>query len=450
MSLIDLILQVNISANSATPSIPGTDTIALVGYHTHNTDRIRTYFDPADMLTDGFSSTEALYLMAASLAQQNPRPAKFKVIRGTTSVAQRMTFKVTDTNVGDAVGFNIVNASGVVTPVFHTVTGGQTAAQIATALQGTSVTGATLTIDGGDNTQVDIAVTAAGVMWGWYGAFGGNITDTTASASPQNDLAAAALVDPDFYGVAGEWFDANNIAAIAAWTEANARLHVYTTGDSANLVASTGVFSTLKASAYNRSVGLFSGSPKGNGSTFGYSGIAWMSQRFTDDPGSDTWAYKTLAGPIVDALNATQIQAATPLLGATANNGNVYVPFGGLNATLEGVCASGLYADIQRGIDALSRDIQSRLYILLKTAKKIPYTRKGIGMVQGEIEAALAAFVTTGFLSNDVGFAPQVSVPDVSTVAPADKANRILRSVKFTCTAQGAIQAVIVSGTINF
>lgn len=444
MSIVDQIVQVSVTATSATPALPGTDIPAIIAYHTHNTDKIRTYFDVAGMVSDGFSLTEAAAIMAAQICAQSPRPSKFKVIRGTTSVARVFTFKVTDTNTGDVVGFKLTDDSGNVYTVQHTNTVGQTAVQIATALAGVSVTGATLANGGGTLDTVTITITSAGHQWWVSSITGGNWTDTTPSASPQTDLAAAALVDPNWYGIAGEWLDATNIAAIAAWAETNKKLHAYTTADAANLTAGTGVFSTLKASAYAYSYGQFSGTP------IGYGALSLMAQRFTDDAGSDTWAFKTLAGVAVDNLTAAQIEAATPLDGAVANNGNVYVPAANVNVTLNGVMASGLFADIRRGIDALTTDMQLRVLTLMLRAKKIPYTRKGCSMVAAEIKASLQSFVNDGFISNDAGNEFAVTVPDISTVAATDKTNRILRNVKWTAVAQGAVQTVLIQGTLNF
>lgn len=448
MALIDLIVNVNIAAAQATPSLPSTDVPALIGYHTKYTDLIRTYFDPSDMLADGFTVNDPLYLMAAAGAAQSPHVNKFKVIRGTTAASQTMTFKVTDTQTGHVVGLVLTDASGATHAVQHTVTAGQTAAQIATALAAISVPGATLTVDGVDNTQVDIAITAAGAVWYPSGIFGGNFTDTTASANPQTDLANAALVDPDFYGVSGEWMSSANIAAISAWCETNKRLHAYTTPDTANLALGTGVFSTLKTSAYNYSYGQYSGTPINYGAT------ALMFNRFTDDPGADTWAYVTLEGVAADALTPSQITAATSLDGGTSNNGNVYVPTANVNATLTGMAASGLFIDLQRGIDALSRDIQLRIFTMMKTlsqqGKKVPYTRKGASMVKAQVNASLQSFVTSGFLSGDDGEAPSVTVPDPQNATASDRGKRIYRGVQFTCQAQGAMQTVIVNGTVNF
>jgi hypothetical protein len=448
MALIDLIVDVAIAASSAAPSLPSTDTIALLGYHTHYTDLIRTYFQPSDMIADGFTVNDPLYLMAAAIAAQTPHVNKFKVIRGTTSVQQTMTFQVTDTQTGHVVGFILTDASGVTHAVQHTNTVGQTAVQIATALAGVSVSGATLANGGGTLDTVTVTITASGAIWYPSSITGGNWTDTTVSASPATDLTNAALVDPDFYGVSGEWMSAANISAIAGWCESNNRLHAYTTPDTNNLTLGSGIFNTAKVAGYNRTYGQFGGTPIQYGAT------ALMGNRFTNPAGSDTWAFVSLASVNTDALTPSQIEAATSLEGAVSNNGNVYVPVANVGATLTGLAASGLFIDIQRGIDALTNDIKLRLFTMMtnlsQQGKRIPYTRRGASMVKGQVNASLQAFVNSGFLSNDSGFEPEVTVPDPNLAAPADKSKRIYRGVTFTCTAQGAMQTVVVRGTVSF
>ena len=448
MAIADLIVDVSISASLNAPSLPGTDTPAYIGYHTHWLDRIRTYFDPADMLTDGFTVNDPLYLMAAAGAAQNPHINKFKIIRGTTSVAQVHHFKVNASPVpGSVVGLTLTDPSGVAHPITLTIVA-QTAAQVATALAAIVVSGLTLVVDGVDNTQVNITVNASGAIWYPSAMNGGVYHDVTPSATPSADLAAAALVDSDFYGVSGAWLSAANITDIATWVESNKRLHAYTTADTDNLTLGQGIFNTFKNSAYNRTYGQYSGTPANYGAT------ALMANRFVNDAGSDTWAYVNLSAVAADALTPNQISAATSLEGAPSNNGNVYASgVFGENVTLTGLAASGLYIDIQRGIDALTRDIQLRIFAAMQAAsqagKRIPRTRKGYSAMAGQVRASLQAFTTSGFLSDDVNQQFVVNVPDPSTATATDKKSRIMRGLNFVAYSAGGVQTVIIRGNIS-
>ncbi len=433
---IDSIVTVSITVTSATPTKPNFGTPAIMGYHTHNTDRIRTYANTADMVTDGFTTVEPLYRMASAITRQNPRPPTFKVIRSThAAVAQTMTMLVTAHADGVPVSIDLTNPAGVTTTYSHTPSSESTA-QVATALAATidavsdiaaSATGSTITMTAG----------TAGDIWYMSAPVGGTVADTTATTTPDTDLDATILIDNDWYGISGEWLSATNIALIAAWAESNKKIHAYTTCDDANLGSGTGVFDTLRDQGYDRSYGQFSRTPI----TYGATGL--MAQRLTADPGSDTWAYKKVTGTAVDSLTTTQTT------NITGNNGNYYITIAGVPATYDGRASSGQFMDIQRGLDSLSSDIQLSVFTLLVTMPKLPYTRKGIALVGGEIKSALQRAVQTNFLSNDSGFEPSVSLPDIADISDANKAARTLPSVSFTCYAQGAIHKIQIQGTVN-
>ena len=435
---IDQIVTINITATSAAPTRKSFGIPLILAYHTHNADKVRTYFNTSDMLDDGFTSLEPAYYMAQAIVSQNPRPPSFKVGRLTTAVIQTFTFKVTNTTVGDSAGFDILSPLGVATDAHYTVLFGDTAAVIAAA-----IAAIVNPLPGVAAVSVGDTVTVTGASGGeiWYTSemTGGEFTDTTVSANPQNDLAAILLVDNQFYGVSQQSFSAANISATAAWVEANKKIQCYTTADFANMTTPpSGIMGTLKTAGYKRTFGLWSGDP------IDYCATGLMSNRLTPDPGSDTWAYKFIAGCSADILTSTQQQ------NITGNNGNFYISIARIVGVVDGRSAQGQFMDIQRGLDALENDIHTRVWALLSSVPKVPYTSKGIASVGAEVAASLASFVRTGFLSEDTGFEPKVLLPAIADVNPLDKRDRILRNVNFTATAQGAIHKVLINGTVNF
>jgi hypothetical protein len=90
MSLQDVV-TLNIVRSAATVSRPGFG-VALILGSTISTawgsDRVRTYTKAADMLSDGFASSDPEYKRALALTSQDVKPAKFKVGRRLTAVAQ--------------------------------------------------------------------------------------------------------------------------------------------------------------------------------------------------------------------------------------------------------------------------------------------------------------------------------------------------------------------------
>jgi hypothetical protein len=172
--------------------------------------------------------------------------------------------------------------------------------------------------------------------------------------------------------------------------------------------------------------------------------------RFTADPGTDTWDLKEVAGATPDDnLNPTQLQ------NIVTNNGNYYTTTAGLRVVTDGRSAEGQYMDLTRGIDALANDMQIEVFGLLASAPKVPFTSKGISSVAGAVAASLARFTATdaqpnALLSNDAGFQPQVLPPKIGDISQADKKARILRKMQWTAVAAGAIQTVFIQGVINF
>jgi hypothetical protein len=88
------IVQVDITRESARVTQVGFGTPMIFGEHPRFADRSRTYNDPADMLTDGFLTTDNHYLAAIALMSQDRSPTQFKVGRklGDYNAIQQIDF----------------------------------------------------------------------------------------------------------------------------------------------------------------------------------------------------------------------------------------------------------------------------------------------------------------------------------------------------------------------
>jgi hypothetical protein len=92
VTTINDIIDVVITRNSRNPSRRGFGTALILAYFTAWLDRVRTYSDPADMLTDGFTTNDAAYIAAVSLCSQNPRVKEFKIGRRAGAPTQSIRF----------------------------------------------------------------------------------------------------------------------------------------------------------------------------------------------------------------------------------------------------------------------------------------------------------------------------------------------------------------------
>lgn len=117
----------------------------------------------------------------------------------------------------------------------------------------------------------------------------------------------------------------------------------------------------------------------------------------------------------------------------------------------------GEWIDVIRFRDWLKNDMQYRLFNLLYTHPKIPYTDEGIALVQNQMVASLTQGQRQGGIAPDEfdedgklipGFT--VTVPLAANLTAADRASRVLGGCKFHARLAGAIHVVNVYGTLAY
>lgn len=300
------------------------------------------------------------------------------------------------------------------------------------------------TADGSSGTKVTVTTLSAGMLTTFDDLTTDTLTlaDQTADAGGSSgiadDLAAILVADSDWYGLL---LDSNSKAearAAAAWVESNGRFFGAQSADAAckDSGSTTDVAYLLRQSAYARTRLDFH---PALGTQFLAAGL--MGQRFTADPGSDTWAFKTVAGVATYALTDTE------LANLHAKNAGTYTVVKGLSLTLDGKMADGEYADVVRFLDWLRSGMQDRVLFLLANNPRIQYTDAGVDLVKAEILAQLNEGIRNGGLAATPK--PTVTAPLVADVDPTDRANRFLPDVSFTARLAGAIHSVSVNGVVS-
>jgi len=444
MSLSDIV-TVNISATSRGVSRKSFGVPLVAAYHTKWMDLYKVYSSStvlSDMVTDGFTVYDPAYISVRSLVQASPKVPNVVVGRLSTVFEHSGTITVaTGTPVaGKIYRLNVISPAGVLTAVSYTAIAGNTESDVATALAAliTAISGITATAT---LAVISWAADVDGTMWRftgydptllWY-------EDTTVDSSLAANLTAIKLAYPDFYGLvlADAQSDAR-ITAIAAVTEAEERIFAATTYSTENVSASTGnIGAALRTADYFRTYVKYSGDQTAD------SGARWMGGQFAKDPGSSTWAYKSLSGVIVDNLNATQIS------NLETNNTNYYIELNGVPITLNGRMASGEWIDTIRGRDWLVARLRERQLSLLVNNPKIPYTDAGISILEASVTAQLAEGVSQGYLSGEGDDAPIVTAPKASDASAADKIDRIVRNINFQAVLAGAVHKMVINGTVS-
>ena len=494
MSLADIV-NVTITTGTKTPTRTGFGLPLVAGYHTVFPERVRSYTSIASMITDGFTAIDPITLAATAALSQNPSPPR--VIVGRCANTQAQVMKVyphiaplaltaytlvlngidrtyttdgsptvakictglaaaldpaawTDTNVYD-VGDYVKNDTGPVKDYICTI-GGTSAGSGGPTGTGAAIVDGTVTwahvgtnenVTVSDNTTF-ITVTADAVadQFQLYAQFFNYLrlldeTPNTGGSGIAEDIAAIQVENNDWYALITTNHGKAVITAAAAAIESQTKIYLATTLDYDVIEAGSGdIASTLQAAAYARTA--LSWHHRANDQ---FMGAAFGGKNLPQDPGSITWAYKTLAGVTASDLNDTQIGIIE------GKDCNYYIELAGLNITLPGKVSDSEWIDVVRGIDWTEVRMQEAVFGLLANSKKVPFTDKGIGAVQGVVQGVLSEGVSNGLYSSDP--APTVLVPLAADVPTADKANRLLPDVEFTATLAGAIHKVEISGVVS-
>lgn len=430
MALSDIV-NVLISSETTQVTRAGFGKALILSPHALFDDLVRTYSQPADMVLDGFATTSPEYKAASALFAQSPRPSSVKVGRRANKPTLRYTLTPV---VANAKAYKI-KLRGVEYSV--TSDADATATEICDALR--TALGSPSGITLGGTTTLTLTASAAG---GWFDV---EVDPATFASACDNadpglaaDLAAILLFDNDFYAVVSTHKSAAEIAAIAAWAEANGKLFCAASSNTDIIGSGSGdVATTLKTAAYARSWVLYHPAPGA------FADAAIMGRCLPLDPGSETWKFKTLAG--IPATKLTPAQRTNAL----GKNAMVYLTVGGVNITEEGKVAAGEFIDVIRFRDWVAARLQEDVFALLARSDKLPYTDAGGQGLASVVEGVLTEGVLAGGFSSDPGREPVVTVPLVADQPSADRLARKFGNVRWRAFLAGAVHSVQINGTIS-
>lgn len=435
MSDLDPIVSVTITAETLTPDAANFGTPLIAGFFptTVFPERVRTYATPAAMVADGFGATDPI-VRAAQRLIQNPKVEEFKIGRRASAPQQSITLTPDDTTEGVVVTVSVVTPDGITTVVSRTNGAAETLATIATALQVLldAITGVTAV----DNTgSVTCTPTTADKLIDYRALTGLAVLDATPDPGVVADLTAIRAADGDWYAVGLDSNSKAEVAAVAAWAEAESIIFGASSADEEVLLDVAGnIAETLEAAAYDRTFLLW------NRAVLSYAAIAWMGDRLPSDPGSSTWKFKQLAGITRDELTATEI------VSLQSNNANFYVARAGINITCDGKLASGRFIDITRTIDALINGIQVDTFTVVVNRPKLPYTNASVSLVKAELRGTLREFQASSALDPETE--PVITAPLVQNVSAVDRGNRLLPDINFSARIGGAIHSIQITGVL--
>lgn len=184
---------------------------------------------------------------------------------------------------------------------------------------------------------------------------------------------------------------------------------------------------------------------------------AWMGLQLPKKPGSTNWAHKQLSGVTrtpSSLMSATQKSTVMGQLGESdrGKGGNVYVERASRGVTLPGQMHSGRFIDITRGIDKIHAGIQERIFLALQRNDKIPYTAAGqqifVTAITAELEEGIRDNVLQPLLDDDQGRRYIINVTAPADQTDNDRANRKMDGFEFTAQLAGAVNKVVIRGTV--
>jgi hypothetical protein len=457
MSLETSVVSVTITRATLFPTRQGFGIPLLLAYHTRTPNLIDYYTSLQGMIDDGFFVTDTAYRMAVVAFSQNPHPTKVVIGRRTHSTIMIVKILPKNLTVGFTYSLTYVDATGLATDISYVVQTSDTAVIIGTALQvAIDALASSSAAVNGSTGEVTITASTTGVPFNLKNL--PYLTDlhvvrTDAANNIVNDYNACKAVDGStWYGVAIDSNCEAEIEALAAQIETEKKLFIYETSDSdcADNAVSSDVMSDLKTSNYARTAGIFA-----QREIASYRSVGWLSKGLAggaQNPGGTSWSFLGLNGVAVDTLISEGSLAKI-----IAKRGNVYVNMGGLAQTYSDLVADNEHIDLIVGTDwlyySLLTDVLGLFYTAANNNSKLPYTDSGAAMIQTAVLARLNSATPSGkgqqatFLADLP--APTCTVPKVATVDPAVRADRQLPDVKFTATLAGAINSVVISGTLS-
>jgi len=436
MSTTSEVIETTVDIRDAAVSQQGFGTPLIAASHDFWPERVRTFSELAELVTSPLDVpiTHPVYLNAKALKAQTPSPTQFKVGKRDTLAEQVFELTPSVDAAGSDYAFTIdgfaleasVAAAGTVAQACTAIAAAITAETEIDATAVATATKVTVTSDV-DGARHTFSVTSDNIAY----------AETTPDPGIEDDLNAIWAADQDWYGLVIDSVAASEILAAASWAEAQeAMLFFATTQDSACKTASTtDVCTQLQAATLQRTIPLWH-----HRGAEQCACAAWAGKMLPKAPGSANWANKPLSLVDMSVLSDTERGHLR------AKNCNYYVAVKRIGFTLDGRAAGGRFADITHGLDWWEARLQERVVSMFANNDKVPYTDAGIQLVRSQVDAQILAGITATII--DPAQSWWSSAPAVADVDPNDKIIRLLRDVRFQFVLQGAINKVLIRGTV--
>jgi hypothetical protein len=452
MANLDRIANVVISLGTLAIDEKSFNDMLILGSHVLSTNRVLVITGADELLDMGLPSTDPLYWAARDVFSQTPHVAQCYIGRRQVDGA---TVTVTKAAVAEySVTLKWRDGTGTQQSAKATYAGLQAddeaaiATGLAAAINGTAAP-VTATATAADIALVNDTAGAPMAL-----SVAGNL-EMVLAASTESTTDALAAVNGEmsnWYGLILASRVVQDVKDAAAWTEANEKLFSTASADP-NVIdsgATSDIATFLMENQYFRSSVMYSSSAATQ-----YPEAALMSNRFTYYAGQESWANVQLAGVAVSDMSEGQY------ITAKGKNVTTFEMFRNFAVTQGGRVAAGEWIDVIRLRDQLAEQIKvaavGAIVRATNSTGKVPYTDDGIQLMANAIRDPLDLNVRRGGIAppeldeNDqVIPSYTIGVPRASQVLTNDKANRVLRDLKFTARLAGAIHTTEIKGSLVY
>lgn len=440
-------------------------------------ERIRLYSSISDIATDfGISSRE--YLAAQAFFSQSPQPTQVYIgrwaksatagrLRGRTLSSAEQDISLFTAITTGTLSLTIDGASKSMASIdlsAETNLNG-VASQISSALgvSGSCAwTGERFVITSATTgTSSTVATTDTGALSFLMG-FAGSATSVAGVAAESLASAITALLDYNTWYMVCVAPDASDdsIAEAAGLIEAASpsRMIGFTTQNSTEIdsTASSTLGSRLKGLGYNRTILVYSSdSPVAAASVFG----RMATINFEGSNTTLTLKFKQLPGVTAENLRSSQAEALK------SHNVNAFCAYQNDTSILqEGITSGGWFIDETHGLDWLQNRVETDLWNLLYTSKKVGQDESGATAIVSCVNKSLEQGVTNGLIApgvwNGDAFGALESGDTLSTgyyvyIQPFDEQSQSDREarkappIQIAVKLKGAVHFINVTITVN-
>lgn len=179
--------------------------------------------------------------------------------------------------------------------------------------------------------------------------------------------------------------------------------------------------------------------------------VGWTARALNYHAGSETWAYKQIAGVTPSKLTSTEIAALE------AKNISYFITTAGKNITYGGMVMAGEWIDVIRFRDWLKNDMQVRVANIFIVNPKVPYTDPGIALVENKMLESLKSGAYYGGIApdeydenGDIIPGYKTAVPLAASLSDTQRASRKLIDCKFWARPAGAIHVTEIKGSLTY